>query len=696
MNKSPFNPLRWLNSVVLGIVLMILVALYIAIGSGMPEVREAFEMNEMQFFNAWPLKALMALLVVNLIVVTWMRIPFTPPRWGVWCVHAGIIVLVFGTALYYRHKVEGLTIIPVKRTVQHFYDAGERSLYLKVSGQPIAWVPMPDLPRFKSYPPNSAEAKKMAGSDLVGIDRAVFVDVAEKQYIERPLAQMLGVGDPVKIDVVGYYPYAQVSSDYTDDPEGDFSGVLLTARDPHDAGGHHAHDGHDHSGHDHAADASRQMWVVSKGESQTLLGDAEIEFRERSADEVNTLAAIAKSAGGAASHQIAVKIGGFQQNLPVDVGQSYPLGETGYTITVERFDPAWPMFGTGEIVKALTLHVKSAAPAPVQEFRRMILAGRDVQTDFKLDPNGPPMGTRQKEPLDRNLVLGYTFADASGLRPQQGRQKHTLIATETGRLFDFVAKGSGAIDVVDLGRGGDIQVLMGGSSLPLHVDLHPRLRMVQSVTEVPSAKRSTSEGQSGRPQVLVVKISAGEWSQQIPVAFSPWAMETASQWDGTPVHVPGAKAPLLMQLGNSWLQMPAKLTLERFDLVPYAGGVGASGMMRDFKSTLTVEDPVTGVKTTEVAHMNNPVYFAGGDWLFYQAAWDPNGQNWTVIGVGTRPAVRIMIIGCIMITVGVLYAFYVKPIVIRRMKARALAEAAAKKKRADEIPMGKPAAVVQQ
>ena len=40
-----------------------LTGFYIAIGSGMPQVREAFEMNEMQFFNAWPLKVLMALLV---------------------------------------------------------------------------------------------------------------------------------------------------------------------------------------------------------------------------------------------------------------------------------------------------------------------------------------------------------------------------------------------------------------------------------------------------------------------------------------------------------------------------------------------------------------------------------------------------------------------------------------------------------
>jgi len=58
------------NNVILGVTFMALIALYVAIGSGFPHLREMFEMNEMQFFNAWPLKSLMALLIVNLSVVT--------------------------------------------------------------------------------------------------------------------------------------------------------------------------------------------------------------------------------------------------------------------------------------------------------------------------------------------------------------------------------------------------------------------------------------------------------------------------------------------------------------------------------------------------------------------------------------------------------------------------------------------------
>jgi hypothetical protein len=83
--------------------------------------------------------------------------------------------------------------------------------------------------------------------------------------------------------------------------------------------------------------------------------------------------------------------------------------------------------------------------------------------------------------------------------------------------------------------------------------------------------------------------------------------------------------------------------------------------------------------------MNHPVYFDGGSWLFFQAQWDPEGQRWTILGVGNRPGVPVMIGGCVMIVMGVLYAFYVKPIVIRRMKQKALQKAAEKKSR-DEVP----------
>src|SRR5205814_1164020 len=117
----------------------------------------------------------------------------------------------------------------------------------------------------------------------------------------------------------------------------------------------------------------------------------------------------------------------------------------------------------------------------------------------------------------------------------------------------------------------------------------------------------------------------------------------------------------------------------------------SNSMMRDFRATLDVQDVRSGERSTGVAHMNSPVYFDGGKWLFFQASFDGQAQRWTGLGVGNRPGVWVMLGGFVMIFVGVVYAFYLKPIIIRRMKADAIAKAAEKKKME---PKEKPAELV--
>ena len=66
---------RTIGSVLFGIVLMVLIAIYIALGSGIPAVREYFQMNEQQFFTTWPLTVMSLLLILSLSAVTIERIP---------------------------------------------------------------------------------------------------------------------------------------------------------------------------------------------------------------------------------------------------------------------------------------------------------------------------------------------------------------------------------------------------------------------------------------------------------------------------------------------------------------------------------------------------------------------------------------------------------------------------------------------
>ena len=215
-------------------------------------------------------------------------------------------------------------------------------------------------------------------------------------------------------------------------------------------------------------------------------------------------------------------------------------------------------------------------------------------------------------------------------------------------------------------------------SFPLHVEYQPNLLRDDSVQVVPPARRTREIGETGAMQILRVKLSMATWTQDVIV---PYTIDAGDQpWDGGRVTLPTGST-IQLQLGQTKLPLPARLALDKFDLVPYPGGDQSERSIKlDYRSTITIEDPSTGERSTAVAHLNNPVYFNGGSWLFFQAAYDGDAHHWTVLGVGNRPGVNVMLTGCVLIVLGLMYAFYAKPIIIKKMKANAIAKAAGVKR----------------
>ncbi len=367
------------------------------------------------------------------------------------------------------------------------------------------------------------------------------------------------------------------------------------------------------------------------------------------------------------------------------LGQTYDLGG-GYSVNLESFNPAFPLFGTHEPVQALTLHIVTKSPAPAREFWRMILAGRTLQTDFKMDPaNTPPMvkGNRQKEPLDKDLVLQFSFDDAADLMPSQGgEEKYTLLTSGDKTLICVHTSFTQPTTIQDFSNGGQIPLNIEGSDVTADVSRVAHVSISSRVVPTPTARREKDLGESGVKQVVMIRVSCGDWSQDVAVpcdlyaAPDPALQEPFDPWSLGTVRVPGASAPLQLQLGSVPLPLPALLTLRKFELVHYPGGDGDNGPFRDFRSTLEIQD-ATGERSVGVTSGNNPIYFDGGRYIFFQAGYDPD-ERFTVIGVGNRPGVGIMVGGCVMIVAGLLYAFYVKPTIIRRMKAAALARSASR------------------
>jgi hypothetical protein len=665
-----------LNSVKFGITIMVLLALYIALGSGFPEVREFFEKDEFAFFNWWPMVVLAFLLVANIATVTLMRIPFTPPRYGVWMVHAGIITLVFGMLAHYRLKVEGSIPIRLNDSREVYYDRWQRALYGRLDGAAqLRPVLLPSLPRFASYSDENGRASRLDRDELRGQELSVYTMDGQGEGarpVPRPLHEALGLKDPVTVSVVGYWPYATVQSRPVEGGEGRPGLNLSIPR------------------------GERMLIAGDPANSGLTVGEIEFEYRHVPTDDVRQrMVEAAKKI-----HTVKGKVGGEQGQpfeLSVEVTKTYDL-PNGYKVQIEAFDPKWRTMDK-QVVPLLTMMVTPPGDRP--KFRRQLIPGR-LPTDWKLgEPGAGPMGKRQKEtePLDPGLLTQYELSDPMGLLPSSGTVAYTLISAD-GRddLVQVVVGNEATVTQTVQGREGSISVyeprgpmahLMPaqpgtdpnarGEPVPLKYQLRKSVQMSQRVVEVPKESRNKDIGQSGTAQVMQVEVKSGDWKQRAYVMYVD--QEGVLTNRDTPgigeVALPGGKGKLQFQFYNARVALPARIRLEKFEAKPYDGAtVANSAVFRDFRSTITVFDSDTGKNQTSEMYMNNPVYFDGGKWIFFQSGWDPQGQRFSIVGVGNRPGVVTMTVGCVMIFVGLLWAFYVKPIIIARMKRSALEKAA--------------------
>jgi hypothetical protein len=256
--------------------------------------------------------------------------------------------------------------------------------------------------------------------------------------------------------------------------------------------------------------------------------------------------------------------------------------------------------------------------------------------------------------------------------------KHILLSAGDRKLVDIHTSFTAGPQIADLSDGGTIALSLDSQPVPTDVRLRSHFRVRTRVVPTPKEKQIKDQGESGAKQVVVVRVKCGNWSQDVAApcdlfaAPDPMVLEPMVPWTMGVVQIPGASAALQLQLGFTCRPMPVALKLQKFEMIPYEGGlVGGNGMFREFRSTLELTDS-DGRSETDVASLNEPIYYDHGAWIFFQAGYDPDGQSST-IGVGNRPGVVVMLLGCVMIVSGLLYAFYVKPIVIRRMKAAALA-----------------------
>lgn len=249
-------------------------------------------------------------------------------------------------------------------------------------------------------------------------------------------------------------------------------------------------------------------------------------------------------------------------------------------------------------------------------------------------------------------------------------------------------------------RDGDIErhTINPGESVTLTTGVSLTLdRLITHATEdrrpriVPRARRNRDARESY--SMVRVDIRKNDWSESLWLEFNRYAFPSQQYaipgrfgYNPTRLHLPDGRHVELMY-SRERHPLPAPIALENFELATHTGGyTGQTISVRDFVSQLRFK--TDNVWSEPVQMSSNLPATEGGFWYF-QSTWDPpgrgyGGMNYTGLGVGNRNGVYIQLAGTCIAVTGMLFAFYVKPIIRRRqMVARKGASAETENARVD-------------
>lgn len=183
------------------------------------------------------------------------------------------------------------------------------------------------------------------------------------------------------------------------------------------------------------------------------------------------------------------------------------------------------------------------------------------------------------------------------------------------------------------------------------------------------------------PRVVPVELRRprmGRGSSAIRLEFRGWgslAGWTDSRWcffspypdvDATPIHVspPGTDGVWELIYGTYERDLGASLIGRKLSVEFFPGRRSVAAWRSDFVVQTAPDTP-----PAEAAVYTNSTYPVG-EFTLYQSGAATDHWSWTILGVSTRRGIWAMTIGCVLITVGSLYAFYVKPLLRRKREER--------------------------
>jgi ABC-type transport system involved in cytochrome c biogenesis permease subunit len=520
---------------------------------------------------------------------------------------------------------------------QTFYDESTPCLFVKYKDH-VETFELPDVPYYhERFVPDVETITDTAGKPVQS-SRWRSQYPLENWRIPIPLGNpnSASASDwPISIEIDGYLPYATMRSEPTTGGEQ----VMPIAKVSLVSGG-----------------AAIDDWLVASMPERTMIESADsrsaVEFRWLD-DQAEIPVELTQSIDGQHVIDVHVKDKSIKRRYVVEAGQKIAVEGTDYSLTIEELRPSWPLMTAG-FQGARTPIALVWVKSPKQEFQRSVLM-RYAQLDQDRDRAGKKINP------DANLVdenIDMTYVDAS-------RDHLTLFAGTSlpPTLVHTAPGGKRSVQKLDINKPFDAG---GGVSLTLtQFIIKPSFDRKPVV--IPAIdRRPFGSVRRGNSLVRVhLRSKNGDWSRRIWVPFSMFNTDHLAELDqheATVVKSIPGMGDIALVYGRTERALPGRICLEHMKTDFYPGRQQPS----EWTSFYRYEDPETRQINRGKVHLNNTANF--GEWTLFQSQAAADHKSWTILGVGNRRGVLTMLAGCILISLGMGFAFFIKPVIVRRRR----------------------------
>ncbi|GJM25200.1 MAG: hypothetical protein DHS20C16_16150 [Phycisphaerae bacterium] len=707
-------------------------------------VRKRFNKTEMEVFAWWPFTLLMGLFVLNMVVVTLRRIRLTVLNLGVWMIHTGIVILTLGSVYYFYNKVEGDTPV-FRRSVEIKVPGAAAPSRLVVRPQNRVFVPgtggeygftissiNPNWPLLSGedkgktacsvnvavttptqsfirqmligYPqytediiPGKGRAVKSTGKKLLDESlelafayepqthyyikdtAALYVrKVGESQWIERPIEGLPHYADHTTKRNEVWMNRGNTSID--PDPlniavpkvaDNDPLGNL----DVHISGRLHYSHGDETRWVPNGKQLNPMMKVIIDGsghqsEFSLFALNPRLSDVDRSmvayhwAENEMQRLGFGKSTG----NQLSIRVPAQDKTVQLQVDpektldhnkdlQFVRIEDTDWSYRLKTYHRSFPM-NNGRRVPIVVVEFKSGERSITRWVTDDPSRAQDLTGDQQFSPPDPA--------VDVVFKPGALVTVVAGPDPEN-------IEVFVGSPNDRRSVAIG--EMFDLGSGIRMKILESYSHM------QPERRPVLV------AKRDRDAKAGNIFSRIKLELTSDQWEfsewlpyHRYPFVNDQYAVPGRFVYRPTRCMLPdGTEVELLFSRKSA--PLPAALALEDFELKVHTGGFvsGNTLSVRDFISVLR---PYSGGEWQQpiTTSLNSPAQFAGI--YFFQAEWDPGEMAFTGLGVGNRDGVLIQLFGTCVAVLGMIYVFYIKPIIKRRRQQAVWAQVESNKKMA--------------